>query len=118
MAVASERLRDELDLAALAVSVYAPTSGVDIDKGYEAMSERVRSDRALFLELLAKADDPALRYRHMSMHDHPSRAAFLLRTAAPALKADKEIVLAAVTKEGTDICCYRPVIGEAALFEG
>ena len=115
LAVASERLRDDLDLAALAVSVYAPTSGVDIDKGYEAMSERVRSDRALFLELLAKADDPSLRHPHMPRRSHPSRAAFLLRAAAPALKADKEIVLAAVTKEAGDICCYRPVIGEAAL---
>lgn len=113
MAVASERLRDDLDLAALAVSVYAPTLGVHIEKGYEAMSERVRSDRALFLELLAKADDPALRYPHMPRRSHPSRAAFLLRTAAPALKAEKDAVLAAVAKEAGD--CYRPAIGEASV---
>ena len=103
LAVASERLRDDLDLAALAVSVYAPTSGVDIDKGYEAMSERVRSDRALFLELVAKADHPLSLGLCDSSEREPrqgdSRVAKLLAKAADALQGDKEAVLAAVAKD-------------------
>jgi hypothetical protein len=115
LAVASERLRNDLDLAALAVSAYEPTYEVRIDKGYEAMSERVRSDRALFLELVAKADHPlSLGLCEMSEREkrrrgldssepdtrrRDSRVAKLLAKAADALQGDKEAVLAAIAKD-------------------
>ena len=65
-------------------------------------------DRALFLELLAKADDPALSIRTCrEKRARPAHTPSCSGRSAPALKADKQIVLAAVAKEAGDICCYR-----------
>ena len=57
----------------------------------------IRSDRRLFLELVAAADHPKTKWPQA---DEPSRVRFLLYKAAPALQRDKSVVLAAVRRDG------------------
>ena len=101
LAHASERLRDDMDLALFALSCYEPSYDVNVDEGYDSLSARIRSDRKLFLELVAAADHPSTKWPQDSgEYFEPSRVRFLLRKAAPALQRDKSVVLAAVRRDG------------------
>lgn len=91
LALASERLRDDMELAALAVEKYAPALEIYVDAGYEAMSVRIRSNRGLFLEILAKVDDPKAQ---CSWKRSQSRAYILHGKAAPVLQRDESVLRA------------------------
>ena len=103
---ASERLRDDTELAALAVAVMRNDDSVI---GYEALSVRIRSDRSFFLELLDKAVAGLAATRcSLDRNLRKRDIVYLLESAAPALQGDKVAVLAAVTVGGTRSCCTRP----------
>ena len=77
------------------------TFALNVDEGYDSLSARIRSDRKLFLELVAAADHPATKWpQDAGECFEPSRVRFLLRKAAPALQRDKSVVLAAVRRDG------------------
>ena len=92
LALASERLRDDMELAVLAVEKYAPGLEIYVDAGYEAMSMRIRSNRGLFLEILAKVDDPKAQWS--GMPSPVSRAYILHGKAAPVLQRDESVLRA------------------------
>ena len=88
-------LRDENVLfwrAILAVEKYAPALEIYVDAGYEAMSVRIRSNRGLFLEILAKVDDPKAQWS--GMPSPVSRAYILHGKAAPVLQRDESVLRA------------------------
>ena len=109
---ASARLRDDRDLALLAIQSYTRKhSGCGLDTGFRSLSMRLRSDRSLFMEALAKSED-----RHCP---------HLLSSAGSALQEDRQTVLAVVTRNALGIqvaseafCADRDLIFVAVRQEG
>ena len=95
---ASDRLRDDRDLAFMAVQLYCPeTAPFSLSSSYRNLSLRLRSDRELFLQAVAKSVPLSAacsyNWRRTSGIDE------LLESAGPVLQADRSVVLAAVTKD-------------------
>jgi len=92
---ASDRLRDDRDLAFMAIQLYCPkTAPFSLSSSYRDLSLRLRSDRELFLQVLAKSaacSDNVCR--------RESGIVELLQSAGPVLQEDRNVVLAAVTKD-------------------
>ena len=96
---ASDRLRDDRDLAFMAVQLYCPeTAPFELSSNYRDLSLRLRSDRELFLQAVAKSA-PLSAACSDNVSRRTSGIYELLESAGPVLKDDRSLVLTAVTKD-------------------
>lgn len=114
---ASARLRDNRELVSLAIESYERKwCACGLDTGFSSLSMRLRSDRSVFMEALAKSDDQdcprllaaagrTLQDDRQTVLAVVTRDAFGIQVASEALRADRDLILVAVRQDGYALSC-------------